>query len=208
MSPNDLSRHPILRAIQFVEGHLQDDISVSDIADVAGYSLYHFCRLFNQATHYTPYDYLMRRRIAEAAGELIQGSRKIIDIAFAYQFNSHEVFSRAFKRVVGLLPSELRKQGEAPPWRLLPRLTHSFLDHIQKAGGLEPVLVNDDALKLYQDDCLFENTYIWHQMNGAAMQLGWDKEEGDNITVRNTYLLHDDMYQAGYFNDHFLPFQR
>ena len=65
------------------------------------------------------------------------------------------------------------------------------------------IKVNDDALKLYQDDCLFENTYIWHQMNGAAMQLGWDKEEGDNITVRNTYLLHDDMYQAGYFNEGF-----
>lgn len=39
--------------------------------------------------------------------------------------------------------------------------------------------VNDDALKLYQDNTVFENSYIWHQMNGAAMQLGWDKEEGN-----------------------------
>ena len=65
------------------------------------------------------------------------------------------------------------------------------------------IKVNDDALKLYQDNCVFENTYIWHQMNGAAMQLGWDKEEGDDILVKNTYLLHDDMYQAGYFNEGF-----
>ena len=63
--------------------------------------------------------------------------------------------------------------------------------------------VNDDALKLYQDNTVFENSYIWHQMNGAAMQLGWDKEEGDSITVTNTYILHDDMYQAKYFNEGF-----
>ncbi|MCV9389297.1 carbohydrate-binding protein [Reichenbachiella ulvae] len=63
--------------------------------------------------------------------------------------------------------------------------------------------VNDDALKLYQDDCLFENNYIWHQMNGAAMMLGWDKEEGDDILVKNTYLLACDMYRAGYFNEGF-----
>jgi AraC family transcriptional regulator len=148
MYHNDLACGPIARAIDFVEGHLQEEISVSDMADVAGYSLFHFCRLFNQTTHHTPYDYLMRRRIAEAARQLKQTDRKIVDIAFTYRFNSHETFSRAFKRVVDVPPIEVRKRGQTPPWRLLPRLTRDHLEHLHKGAYLEPALVEEDAIEL------------------------------------------------------------
>jgi AraC-like DNA-binding protein len=55
------------QAIDFIEAHLRADVTVGDVAAAVSYSVYHFCRTFNQVTHYTPYDYLMRRRLAEAA---------------------------------------------------------------------------------------------------------------------------------------------
>jgi len=150
-------------AIDFIEGHLREDITVADMADAVGYSLYHFCRLFNQATHHTPYDYLMRRRLAEAARDLVQTDQRIIDIAFGYRFNSHETFSRAFKRVVGMQPSELRKQARLtgrrsagrrtagrwlPSRHLMPRLTRAHLQHLHKGPYLKPVLVEEPAFQI------------------------------------------------------------
>lgn len=84
----------ISQAVDFIEDNLKEAIAVADVADAVSYSLYHFCRTFNQATHHTPYDYLMRRRLSLAAQELLQTDKKIIEIALDYQFNSPETFSR------------------------------------------------------------------------------------------------------------------
>ena len=84
----------ICRALEFVEENLKDEISVGDMASAVGYSLYHFCRTFNEATHQTPYSYLMRRRLTEAARVLLSTDDKIIDVALDYQFGNPETFSR------------------------------------------------------------------------------------------------------------------
>jgi AraC family transcriptional regulator len=139
---------PIARAIDFVEDHLQETLTVTDMAEAAACSLYHFCRIFNQATHYTPYDYLIRRRLSEAALALLQTDTKIIDIAFAYQFNSPETFSRAFKRMFGVQPNMLRKQGLPGPWATLPRLTREHLEYIARALSLTPVLKEKSAFQV------------------------------------------------------------
>ena len=89
----------ICAAIQFIESHLCDPITVADAAAAAGYSLYHFIRSFNQMVQHTPYDYLMRRRLAVAACELLETERRVIDIALYFQFNNHETFTRGFRRV-------------------------------------------------------------------------------------------------------------
>lgn len=57
----------ILRAVEFIELNLREPVSIKDAADAAGYSLYHFCRVFNSVIHHSPYDYIMRRRLSEAA---------------------------------------------------------------------------------------------------------------------------------------------
>ena len=90
---------PVYRAIQFIEKNLKADIAVADMAEAASFSLYHFCRVFSQVVQHSPYDYLMRRRLSEAARELVETDKKITDIGFDHQFNSPETFSRAFKRM-------------------------------------------------------------------------------------------------------------
>jgi len=136
------------QAVDFIEDNLREAIAVADMADAVSYSLYHFCRMFNQATHHTPYDYLMRRRLAESARALLQTDEKIIEIAFDYQFNSPETYSRAFKRVFGVPPSQWRKQGRIDRRRLMPRLTRAHLGHIGKGAYLRPVLEERSAFQV------------------------------------------------------------
>jgi AraC family transcriptional regulator len=136
------------QAIDFIEDHLRDDITVGDIARAVSLSVYYFCRSFNQATHHTPYDYLMRRRIAEAARDLLQTDRKIIEITFDYQFNNPETFTRAFKRVFALQPNQWRKQGCCDRRLIMPRLTLAHLQHLAQGPYLQPVLIERAELRL------------------------------------------------------------
>jgi AraC family transcriptional regulator len=132
----------IEHAIAFTEAHLREDIGVRDMAAAVAYSLYHFCRTFNQVTHHTPYDYLIRRRLAEAARDLLQHDRHIGDIAADYYFNSPETFARAFRRIFGMLPTHWRTQGALDPHLLMPRLTRAHLQYVQhgitRSATLEP----------------------------------------------------------------------
>ena len=139
---------PIDRAIDLTEGNLMAAVTVADMAAAAGYSLFHVIRAFNQATHHTPYDDLMRRRLSEAAQTLLRTDRRIIDVAFDYQFNSPETFSRAFRRMFGTQPSQLRRQGRVDPRHLMPRLTPAHLQNLRHGNGLTPTLVDLPPLRL------------------------------------------------------------
>lgn len=139
---------PITRAIDLIECNLQAPISVADMAEAVGYSIYYFCRIFNQATHHTPYDYLMRRRLAEAARDLLSNDRLVIDVALDYQFNSPETFTRAFRRVFDRTPTEARAQGWIDGRRLMPRLTPAHVEHIHKGPYLRPVLEQESVLRV------------------------------------------------------------
>jgi AraC family transcriptional regulator len=141
------------RALDFIESHLREPVGVADMAAAVSYSLYHFCRTFKAATHFTPYDYLMRRRIAEAAREVLTSERKLIDIAFDYRFNNPETFSRAFKRVMGMQPTQWRKQGQAGDRQtgyrqIMPRLTGEHLEHLQRGAPWRPTVEERPALGL------------------------------------------------------------
>ena len=135
-------------AIQFIEGHLREEISVADIAAAAGYSLYHFIRTFNQCVHHTPYDYLMRRRLSEAARDFLVSKSRVIDIALDYQFNNHETFSRAFRRMFDTSPSQWRANGSIPRRLLMPALTLAHLEQIKAGDFLRPVLVEWEMIHL------------------------------------------------------------
>jgi len=138
----------ISKAIDFVEDNLQEPVTVAGMADAAGYSLYYFCRVFNQATHHTPYDYLMRRRLSETTRALLRTDQKIIDVALDYQFNSPETYSRAFKRMFDIQPSQMRKGGYIDSHRLMPRLTLAHLEYISQGQYLKPVLVESEPCQL------------------------------------------------------------
>lgn len=124
----------IMRAINHIEENLKNDIKLSDCARVAGYSDYHFIRVFREATGLTPADYIRKRRLTEIIKHLRQDV-PISEIAFEYGFNSKENFTRAFISEHHILPTEYKSalnslklyeaiRFEVPSFEVLPDLTY------------------------------------------------------------------------------------
>lgn len=122
----------VLKGIEYIERHLKDQIRVADIAQYVGYSQFHYAHLFSKATHLSLYDYYMRRRVSLAYEEMVQSEEKILDIAYEFGFASPETFIRAFHRVYGLTPSEVRMLK--PGYSLLSqnRIDETYLNEIEK----------------------------------------------------------------------------
>ncbi|MGM9924920.1 MAG: helix-turn-helix transcriptional regulator [Bacillus sp. (in: firmicutes)] len=105
-----MSYGPIIKqAIQYIEVNLSEELSLEIIAFQAGFSKYHFHRVFQQEIGMTVMEYVRNRRIAGAASMLLNSEEKILDIAFYYRFESQESFTRAFKKVYQLPPGQYRK---------------------------------------------------------------------------------------------------
>ena len=134
MTDDDRRLASIGRALALVERGLRDELDVAAMAEAACYSLFHFVRVFTELTGHGPYDYLMRRRVAEAAREVVSGTASILDIALEYRFESPDGFSRAFRRCFGLTPSEARKAGDYPEGSARTPITEGFARASREAG--------------------------------------------------------------------------
>lgn len=99
------------KALVYIESHLHEDIDLSSISREAGYSLYHFHRIFKGVVGDSIKDYVRKRRITEAAKELVYTNKSIVEIGINYGYESREAFSRAFEKVYGRNPSDVRRDG-------------------------------------------------------------------------------------------------
>lgn len=97
------------KAINYMEEHLLDEITIEEISKKANSSTFHFQRIFSLLTDISVSEYLRRRRLSLAAQELCQSDQKIIDLALKYGYDTPEAFSKAFRRQHGVAPSEVRK---------------------------------------------------------------------------------------------------
>lgn len=98
----------IQSAIDYIENNLCKTITLDEIAQKSYFSEFHFHRLFRKIVGTSVMDYVRRRRLCEAAKELVGTNVKITNIAFKYQFSSEEAFSRAFKKNYGSSPRDYR----------------------------------------------------------------------------------------------------
>ncbi len=96
----------IMLAIGYIEAHLTEELDNKTLSRIAGYSEYHFIRVFRKIVCLTPADYIRKRRISEIVRRIGAEKRPLSEIAFAFGFNSKENFTRAFKSEHGILPTE------------------------------------------------------------------------------------------------------
>ena len=112
------------RAMDYIEENLRGEVSVTEIARRAACSEFHLQRMFPYMTGMTLADYIRRRRMSLAALDLAAGD-KVIDVALRYGYESPTSFSRAFRDVHGVAPSDAQR-GNAS-LRQHPRLTFTML---------------------------------------------------------------------------------
>lgn len=95
----------IERCIDYIEENIKDNLTAEKIAAEAGYSLYHFSRVFSLCKEMSVMEYVRSRKLSLAAVELFSG-RRIIDIALEYGFETPSGFTKAFRKAYGYSPSQ------------------------------------------------------------------------------------------------------
>jgi AraC family transcriptional regulator len=95
------------RVIEYVEAHLDEDLTLVELANVAGFSVSHFKPLFKQAVGVPVHRFVLERRVERARLRLLEGKQSRTDIALEAGFTHPSHMARCMRRVLGLSPSQI-----------------------------------------------------------------------------------------------------
>ena len=110
---SSLARERVNKILQFVEDHYSERIKLDDLVQILHINKYYICKIFQQYIGKTFLDYVNLVRIQKAVDMIVSTNDSITAIAFATGFQDINYFSRMFKRVMGISPTELRKRHRA-----------------------------------------------------------------------------------------------
>lgn len=98
------------RVLEVIEEHLSEELDVAALARELGTTEYHLRRMFSSLAGMPLSEYIRRRRMTVAAGEVID-DRDLLGTAVRFGYGSTEAFGRAFRSVHGISPGEARRHG-------------------------------------------------------------------------------------------------
>jgi AraC-like DNA-binding protein len=104
----------VVGAKQFVQTHIEEPISLTQVVQHVHVSRFYFCKLFKKATGMTLTDYVSRVRLEKAKTLLADPSLRISEVVFAAGFGSIPRFNSVFKRQVGMAPTQYRATLRSP----------------------------------------------------------------------------------------------
>jgi AraC family transcriptional regulator len=183
----------IFSSVSYIEEHLRESPSLPEIAGAAGYSCYHFIRLFSGITGFTPREYLLKRKLTEAAREILSTEGRIIDIAFGFDFQNHETFTRAFRKEFAINPAEFRKKKDRSSLRFLDRLWPNSAEAAGDQRNAEPELIGMGKISFVGLTATISTDYSEIGRMWAILS-----EEKESISRR---LLPERFWQLGYWSD-------
>jgi AraC family transcriptional regulator len=154
---------PVHAALWYIESHFRDDLTLEDIAEIAGVTRFHLARAFRFATGLSVMRYLRARRLSEAARSLAAGETDILGVAVAFGYGSHEAFTRAFREQFGVTPTDVRRCGRIDNLQLLEAI---HMNQPSKQTIAEPRIVDEKTL-------LIGGIGRTHRGSNAAMPAQW-----------------------------------
>lgn len=181
------------RVLEYIDAHLDEDLTLERLSGVAAFSKYHFLRQFSELFGIGVHQYVKLVRLRHASYRLaLQDRARIIDIAMASGYESPEAFSRAFKKAFGQTPSEFREQPRWDSW-------HATHERLREARTL-PLQADDRAGDVQV--ARFEETRVAaleHRgdpkliLESVRRFIGWRKENRLPPRGSATFnILHDD----------------
>ncbi|MGG1920361.1 GyrI-like domain-containing protein [Chryseobacterium cucumeris] len=140
----------IVRTIQYIDNHIDAELSLEKVSEVSDYSPFHFHRIFKLVTGETLQNYIIRKKIEKSALYLaVHKNMEIKEIYWDLGFSNHSVFCKTFKKYYGLAPTEFRRSA--------PEKFHRILQTQSKNGQVDTVFS--------QYICNIENLLNWTKMN-------------------------------------------
>lgn len=110
----------------YMDEHYTEDLTLEQVADIAGFSKFHFSRLFKQYSGQNFYEYLCFRRIKAAETLLLRPDISITEVALQSGFSSLSTFNRMFKKLKKCTPSKYRRMYISQLSPFSPDATYSF----------------------------------------------------------------------------------
>ena len=95
-------------AILFMQQHINENISLTDLSKHYNYSVSRFSNLFKQKTGYAPIDYFLQMKMQRACQQLDLTNMSVKEIAFDMGFDDPYYFSKRFRTIIGLSPKKYR----------------------------------------------------------------------------------------------------
>lgn len=126
----------INKVLKYIDEHLEETFTSQELAKVAGYSEYHFCRMFKSYMSMTIKDYVNKRRLIKGSEDIL-GGEKIIDVAMKYGWQSHSGFTKAFRKEFGFYPSLLRVVTISIESLGGSAMSHVFLEKVEVGATKE-----------------------------------------------------------------------
>uniref|UniRef100_UPI000BBC801A helix-turn-helix domain-containing protein n=1 Tax=Calothrix sp. NIES-2100 TaxID=1954172 RepID=UPI000BBC801A len=105
-----LSPLKLQQAISYIQDHLEQDLTLAEIAEVVSMSMYHFARLFKQSTGFAPHQYVINCRIEKAKKLLTRSEKTIEEICQQVGFQTQSHFTNVFRKLIGTTPKAYREQ--------------------------------------------------------------------------------------------------
>ncbi len=122
----------VQRMQDYIEKHINEHITLHEIAKAAGYSPWHSARIFKEFLGKPPFEYIRALRLSRAAVKIRDEKIKIIDVAFDFVFDSHEGFTRAFSKQFGMTPKSYNKNKPSLKLFLPPSIRDYYYKELQK----------------------------------------------------------------------------
>jgi AraC family transcriptional regulator len=169
--------NPAQKALWFIESHLASELTLDQVADIAGISRFHMVRAFAAATGLSVMRYVRARRLSEAARVLADGAPDILSVALDADYGSHEAFTRAFRDHFGVTPEAVRGSAHLDNLKLQEPITmdSSVIDNLQapRFETGKPLLIAGPGER-----------YTWE--SGAAIPGQWQRfhQSVQNIPAR------------------------
>jgi AraC family transcriptional regulator len=107
-----ISKVRLNRVLEYIAAKLQDDMSLSALAEIAGMNLYHFSRLFKQSTGFSPHRYVLEQRIRRGQQLLRTSDMTVLEASVRSGFADQGHFTKVFRRFAGVTPTEYRAQSK------------------------------------------------------------------------------------------------
>lgn len=101
--------------LQYIEDHLDEDLSLDNLAEIVGYSKYHLHRMLSELLGISVHLYIQKRRLSNAAYELVHNKKEIAQIALTAGYSSQQAFHTAFKKGYKETPDAYRQQQKFYP---------------------------------------------------------------------------------------------
>ena len=173
VTPDDYKKR-ILRVLVHIQNHLDEELSLEELAAVSNFSAFHFHRVFRGMVGEPVKEHVRRLRLERAAHRLRFTGQPVTDIAFDAGYETHESFTRAFRTMFGESPSEFRVKHRVAAYGNSPSGVHFVSEGQLEDFRMAPVSVTPLQARV-QNLSVMKVAFVRHV--GSYDQVGgaWDR---------------------------------